>query len=83
MKYVNHRADLTYIIGEMIGELNCGHTYVGGGEYPKADRVKTGLLGAQIERDANSKYYRIKNTQRTKLGKRCAFTINGNRRECK
>ncbi len=60
VKYVNHRADLTYIIGEMIGELNCGHTYVGGGEYPKADRVKTGLLGAQIERDANSKYYRIK-----------------------
>lgn len=26
--YVSHRADLTYIIGEMIGELNVGHTYV-------------------------------------------------------
>ena len=24
--YVNHRADLTYIIGEMIGELSTGHT---------------------------------------------------------
>ena len=29
----NNRADLTYIIGEMIGELNSGHCYVGGGDY--------------------------------------------------
>ncbi len=57
--YVNHRADLTYILGEMIGELSTGHTYVGGGEMPKAERIKTGLLGAKIERDPASKYYRI------------------------
>ena len=57
--YVNHRADLTYILGEMIGELSTGHTYVGGGEMPHAERIKTGLLGAKIERDAASKYYRI------------------------
>ncbi len=57
--HVNHRADLTYIIGEMIGELNVGHTYVGGGEYPKPKRIKTGLLGAEIERDVKSGYYRI------------------------
>jgi len=57
--YVNHRADLTYIIGEMIGELSTGHTYVGGGEMPHAERIKTGLLGAKIERDPDSKYYRI------------------------
>jgi tricorn protease len=57
--FVNHRADLTYILGEMIGELNSGHTYVGGGDMPKAERIETGLLGAKIERDANSGYYRI------------------------
>lgn len=57
--YVNHRADLTYIIGEMIGELNAGHTYIGGGEMPKPKRIQTGLLGAQLERDPQSKYYRI------------------------
>jgi tricorn protease len=57
--HVNHRADLTYIIGEMIGELNVGHTYVGGGEYPKPKRITTGLLGAEIGRDAKSGYYRI------------------------
>lgn len=58
--YVNHRADLTYVIGEMIGELNAGHAYVGGGDIPTPKRIKTGLLGAQIEKDKNSKYFRIK-----------------------
>jgi len=57
--HVNHRADLTYIIGEMIGELNVGHTYVGGGEYPKPKRIATGLLGAEIVRDTETGYYRI------------------------
>jgi tricorn protease len=57
--YVNHRADLTYIIGEMIAELSIGHTYVGGGDMPKAKRYQMGLLGAQLARDPQSKYYRI------------------------
>src|SRR5437763_13281772 len=34
VEHVNHRADLTYVIGEMIGELNVGHAYVGGGDLP-------------------------------------------------
>ncbi len=59
VRYVNHRADLTYILGEMIGELNAGHTYVGGGEYPKPKRIPMGLLGAELERDDESGYYRI------------------------
>jgi len=59
VKYVNHRIDLTYIIGEMIGELNIGHTYVGGGEMAKPKRIKTGLLGAQINKDAKSGYFQI------------------------
>src|SRR5204863_258238 len=32
LPYVNHRNDLTYLLGELIGELNNGHTYVAGGE---------------------------------------------------
>ena len=40
VKYVKHRDDLTYIIGEMIGELNIGHAYVGGGDKPKATRIR-------------------------------------------
>ncbi len=60
VKKVNHRADLTYILGEMIGELNVGHTYVGGGDMPKPKRIQTGFLGADLERDAGSGYFRIK-----------------------
>jgi len=58
--YVNHRADLTYLIGEMIGELSNSHTYVGGGDYPRAQRIPTGLLGAELERDPSSRSYRIR-----------------------
>lgn len=57
--YVNHRKDLTYVIGEMIGELNVGHAYVGGGEFPSAKRIQMGLLGAELSRDPASRYYKI------------------------
>lgn len=59
LPHVNHRTDLTYIIGEMIGELNVGHAYVGGGDFPKPERIQTGLLGAQLERDPASGTTRI------------------------
>ncbi len=58
LPYVNHRADLTYIIGEMIAELSVGHSYVGGGDQPKPERIPLGLLGAKLSRDASG-YYRI------------------------
>lgn len=51
LPYVKNRLDLNYIIGEMIGELNCGHAYINPGETARAGRVKTGLLGAEISRD--------------------------------
>ena len=57
--FVNHRNDLTYLIGEMISELNVGHAYVGGGERPETPRVKVGLLGAELSRDAASRAYKI------------------------
>lgn len=58
--YVNHRADLSYVIGEMIGELNAGHTYVGGGDMPHPTRIQMGLLGAEVMRDPKTGYYKIK-----------------------
>ena len=56
---VSTRNDLTYLIGEMISELHIGHAYVGGGDRIEASRIKTGLLGAEIFRDAASRAYRI------------------------
>ncbi len=58
VSHVNQRADLTYIIGEMIGELNVGHAYTGGGDKPAPKRIKLGLLGAKLARDASG-YYKI------------------------
>jgi tricorn protease len=43
----------------MIGELNLGHAYVGGGDYPRPPRIHVGLLGAKLQRDPVSGYYRI------------------------
>jgi tricorn protease len=57
--YAQTRYDVTYLIGELIGEIHSGHTYVGGGDAPKAPRVPMGLLGAQLSRDAQSRAYRI------------------------
>ena len=57
--HVVHRADLTYIIGEMIGELNVGHAYVGGGDAPKVEEVPIGLLGAEFELDEGSGFYKF------------------------
>ncbi len=57
--FVNHRNDLTYLVGELIGELNSGHTYVAGGERPETPRIKLGMLGAQFSRDPASRAYRF------------------------
>ena len=56
--YVNHRNDLTYLIGELIGELNIGHAYAGAGDRPKVERIYTGLLGAKLSKDASG-YFKI------------------------
>ncbi len=33
LPHVAHRADLNYLLGEMVAELNVGHTYIQGGDY--------------------------------------------------
>jgi tricorn protease len=58
LPYVKNRDDLTYIIGEMIGELSIGHTYVLSGDKPKPERIYTGLLGAQLSRHSSG-YYQV------------------------
>ncbi len=50
--FVAHRADLDYVLGEVAGELNAGHVYVGSPSDLNADRVDNGLLGAEIVADS-------------------------------
>ena len=54
-----HRADLNYVIGEMIGELNAGHAYKSGGDKQAPARPATALLGGRLELDARSGRYRF------------------------
>jgi len=60
LPYVGDRYDLTYIMGEMIGELSNSHTYVGGGDTPDLSPVNVGLLGADLAADTASGMYRFK-----------------------
>jgi tricorn protease len=55
---VAHRNDLNYLLDMVGGEVSIGHSFVGGGDYPKTEAVKIGLLGADLETVGNR--YRIK-----------------------
>jgi len=57
---VGSRADLNFLIGEVLGELGNSHTYVSGGdEMPEDRRVPTAYLGADFALDAASGRYRF------------------------
>jgi len=59
LEHVGHRSDLNYLIGEMIAELNVGHTYKAGGDYEIPDRQPVALLGAELELDEAAGRYRF------------------------
>ena len=52
-----NREDVSYVLGEMISELNVGHSYYSGGDTESAPRVNVGLLGVDWELDQGA--YRI------------------------
>jgi len=58
--YAANRYDLTYVMGEVIGELSNSHTYVGGGDQPDLHPINVGLLGVDFELDSASGLYRFK-----------------------
>jgi tricorn protease len=56
LPYVNHRADLNYLIDMMGAEISIGHSYVRGGDMPEvANNAPAGLLGADFAID-NGRY---------------------------
>ena len=48
VKHIKHRADLTYLLDMVNGELSVGHSFVFGGDYPKTEKARAGLLGADF-----------------------------------
>jgi tricorn protease len=59
LKYVAHRSDLNYVIGEMISELTVQHAYVEGGDFQIPPRPRVGLPGARFELDQKAGRYKI------------------------
>lgn len=53
------RLDVSYVIGEMIAELNVGHAYYWGGDTEDAPSISVGMLGCDFERGDGA--YRIVN----------------------
>ena len=43
------REDVSYVVSEMISELNIGHTYYSGGDVEDPPKVTFGMLGADFE----------------------------------
>jgi len=56
---VSHRADLDYILNEIVAETNTGHTYVDWGDFARPARIENGLLGADLTADDAAGRYRI------------------------
>jgi tricorn protease len=59
LKDVASRADLNYVISEMISELTVQHAYIEGGDMPAPPRPRVALPGARFELDRASNRYRI------------------------
>jgi tricorn protease len=59
LDYVGSRADLNYVIAEMISELTVQHAYIEGGDLGLPKRPYVALPGARFELDAKSGRYRI------------------------
>lgn len=57
--FVGHRADLDYILNEIVSESNTGHAYVNWGDFKQVKRVEGGLLGAELVADEASGRYRF------------------------
>ena len=59
LKYVAHRSDLNYVIGEMISELTVQHAYVEGGDFQIPPRPRVALPGARFELDQKSGRFKL------------------------
>lgn len=57
LPHIAHRSELDHVIGELVGELNCGHAYVQTGDEARVERVNNGVLGCELVRE--SARYRI------------------------
>ncbi|MCO5265686.1 MAG: PDZ domain-containing protein [Lentimicrobium sp.] len=80
LPYVGHRADLDYILSEIIAETNVGHAYNNWGDFKNVKRVDGGLLGAELVADEAAGRYRIAkiyDSENWNPERRCPLTEQG------
>lgn len=63
---ISTRDELNDLIGEMAGELNASHIFVGGGDYRSPFYISVAMLGARILPDSSG-YYRVEKIYRGDL----------------
>ncbi len=72
------REDLNYLFEDMLGELTCGHVFVGGGDQPRVAPVRVGLLGADYEMGAGRyRFARVYNGENWNPGLMAPLTQPG------
>ncbi len=54
LPYVNHRADLNYLIDMMGSEISIGHSFVRGGDMPSLPSSPGGLLGRRFRQSTTA-----------------------------
>ena len=59
LPFAGHRADVDYLLNEIVSEANAGHAYVDWGDFKRVPRINTGLLGAELEPDHAAGRYKI------------------------
>jgi tricorn protease len=59
LPYISHRADLDYVLSELVSESNTGHSYVDWGDFQRVTRINNGLLGAELQADESTGRYKI------------------------
>jgi len=78
LPFVNHRADLNYLLDNMGAELAVGHSYVRGGDMPDVPRSPGGLLGADFAvEQGRYKITRIYDTESWNPGLRAPLAAPG------
>jgi tricorn protease len=59
LAHVAHRADLNYLLGELVAELNVGHAYISGGDIEAPARVPVALFGGRMTLDRAAGRYKL------------------------
>lgn len=78
LKGIGGRADLNYLFDEMLGEITIGHMFIAGGDIPKPNEVRGGLLGADYKiENGRYRFARIYNGENWNPGLRAPLTQPG------